>query len=153
MGWLIKPRNTNPDFTPDVYARASLLQSLVTNKRTGFQVLMTSIIYGLSRSRELVDLCKKFGFGISYQDIKNLLASLAKAEAKNRSCSSKIANKYPVVVVMDNDNFKMDILTDASETNHRTNVMFVQSEDLIEHKVPDATAPTLINPKGLKDLA
>ena len=36
---------------------------------------MTSIIYGLSRSRELVDLCKKFGFGISNQDMKNLLAS------------------------------------------------------------------------------
>ena len=69
---------------------------------------MTSIIYGLSRSRELVDLCRKFGFGISYQEIKDLLASWAKAEAKNRSCPSEIANKYPAVVVMDNDDFKTD---------------------------------------------
>ena len=53
---------------------------------------------------------------------------------------------------MDNDDFKTDTLTGASETNHRTNVMFVQNEDLIEHNVPDATVPTLINPKGLKDL-
>ena len=150
--WLINPGKTNPDFTPEVYAIASLLQSLVTNKRTGFQVLMTSIIYGLSR-RELVDLLKKFGFGISYQDIKNLLASWAKAEAENGRCPSEIANKYPAVVVMDNDDFKTDILTGASETNHRTNVMFVQNEDLIEHNVPDVTAPTLINPKGLKELA
>ena len=30
--------------------------------------------------------------------------------------------------------------------------MFVQNEDLIEHNVPDATAPTLMNPKELKDL-
>ena len=30
--------------------------------------------------------------------------------------------------------------------------MFVQNEDLIQHNVPDATAATLINPKGLKDL-
>ena len=74
VGWLINPGKTDPDLTPEVYAIASLLQSLVTNKRTGFQVLMTSIIYGLSRSRELVDLCKKFGFGISNQDMKNLLA-------------------------------------------------------------------------------
>ena len=153
MGWLINPGKTDPDLTPEVYAIASLLQSLVTNKRTGFQVLMTSIIYGLSRSRELVDLFKKLGFGISYQDIKNLLASWGKAETENRSCSSEIANKYPVVVVMDNDDFKMDTLTGASETNHRTNVMFVQSEDLIEHNVPDATASTLVNPKGMKDLA
>ena len=84
-GWLINPGKANPDLTPEVYAIASLLQSLAINKRTGFQVLMTSIIYGLSRSRELVDLCKKFGFGISYQDIKNLLASWAKAEAENGS--------------------------------------------------------------------
>ena len=152
VGWLINPGKTNPDLTPEVDAIASLLQSLVTNKRTGFQVLMTGIIYGLSRSRELVNFCKKFGFGISYQDIKHLLASWAKAEAENGSCPSEIANKYPVAVVMDNDNFKTDTLTGASETNHRTNVMFVQNENLIEHNVPDATAPTLINPKGLKDL-
>ena len=40
---------------------------------------MTSIIYGLSRSRELVDFCRKFGFGVSYQEIKDFLASWAKA--------------------------------------------------------------------------
>ena len=67
---------------------------------------MTSIIYGLSRSRELVDFCRKFGFGVSYQEIKDLLASWAKAEAKNGSFPSEIANKYPAVVVMDNDDFK-----------------------------------------------
>ena len=44
------------------------------------------------------------------------------------------------------------LLTDALNTNHGTNVMFVQNKDLIEHNVPDATAPTLINPKGLKYL-
>ena len=47
---------------------------------------------------------------------------------------------------MDNDDFKTDTLTGASDANHRTNVMFVQNEDLIEHNVPDATTPTLINP-------
>ena len=86
---------------------------------------MTSIIYR-SRSRELIDHCKKFGFGISYQDIKNLLASWAKAEAENGSCPSEIAKKCPVVVVMDNDDFKTDTLTGASETNHRTNVRLHQ---------------------------
>ena len=88
----------------------------------------------------------------SHQDIKNLLASWAKAEAENGSCPSEIANKYPAVVVMDDDDLKTDTSTSASEKNHRTNVMFVQNEDLIEHNVPDATAPTLINPEWLKDL-
>ena len=83
--------------------------------------------------------------------LKILLASWAKAEAENGSCPSAIASKYPAVVVMHNDDFKTDTLISASETNNRTNVMLVQDEDLIEHNVPDATAPTLINPKGLKD--
>ena len=86
---------------------------------------MTSIIYR-SRSRELIDHCKKFGFGISYQDIKNLLSSWAKAEVENWSCSSEIANKYAGVVVIDNDDFKTDTLTGASETNHRSNVRLHQ---------------------------
>ena len=60
MRWLIHPGKTNPGLTRKVYAIASPLQSLVTNKRTGFQVLMTSTIYGVSQSRELVYLCKKF---------------------------------------------------------------------------------------------
>ena len=121
MEWLTNHGKKNPDLTSKFYI-ASLLQSLVTNKRTGFQVLMTSdsIIYGLYRCRELVDLCKKFGFGLSYQNIKNLLTSWAKAEAENGSCPLAIANKYPAVVVMDNDDFKTDTLTGASETNHRT---------------------------------
>ena len=152
LKWLINSRKTNPDLISEVHAIASLSQSLVFNKQIEFQVLMTRIIYGLSRSRELVDLCEKSGFGISYQDIKNLLASWAKAKAENGSCPSAIASKYPAVVVMRNDDFKTDTLIGASETNNRTNVMLVQDEDLIEHNVPDATAPTLINPKGLKDL-
>ena len=78
---------------------------------------MTSIIHGLSRSRELADLFKKFGFGISCQDIENLLASWAKAEAKNRSCPLQIAHKCPAVVAMDDD-FKTDTLTGTLETNH-----------------------------------
>ena len=63
-----------------------------------------------------------------------MLTSWAKAEAENGSCPSVIANKYPAVVVMDNEDFNTDTLTGASETNHRTNVMLVQNEDLIEHK-------------------
>ena len=81
-----------------------------------------------------------------------MLASCAKAEAENGSCPSEIGNKYPVVVVMDNDGFKTDTLTGASKTNHGTNVMFVRNEDLSEHNIRGATAPTLINPKRLKDL-
>ena len=43
---------------------------------------------------------------------------------------------------MDNDDFKTDTLTGASETNHRTNVMFVQNENLIDPNSLESTAPT-----------
>ena len=69
---------------------ASLLQSVVTSKRTEFQVLWTSIIYGLIQSRELVDLSREFDFGISYQDVKNLLASWARDETENNCCTSEM---------------------------------------------------------------
>ena len=53
---------------------------------------------------------------------------------------------------MDNDDFKTDTLTGASETNHRTNVMFVQNENLVQHNISNTGIPTLINPKDLKKL-
>ena len=114
---------------------ASLTQSLVTNKGTEFQVLWTSIIYGLTRSKELVDQSRKFGFGISYQDVKNLVASWARDETENNCPPLEIAEEYPAVVVMDNDDFKTDTLIGASETNHRTNVMFVQNENLVKDNI------------------
>ena len=95
----------------------SLTQSLVTNKGTEFQVLWTSIIYGFTRSKELVDQSRKFGFGISHQDVKNLVASWARDETENNCPPLEIAEEYPAVVVMDNDDFKTNTLTGASETN------------------------------------
>ena len=43
----------------------------------------------------------------------------------------EIALKYPATAIVDNDDFKSDSLTGKSESDHRTNVIFVQKEDLI----------------------
>ena len=132
VGWLVSPEKKQVDLSSEVYAIASLLQSLVTGKRTAFQVLWSNLIYGLSQSKELVDLSRKFGFGVSYQDVRNLLASWAKQEIENETCPPETTDDYPAVVIMDNDDFDTDTLTGASETNHRTNVMFVQIENIIK---------------------
>ena len=149
VGWLVSPEKKEAILTPEVYAIASLLQSLVTGKRTAFQVLWSNLIYGLSRSKELVELSKKFGFGVSYQDVRNLLASWAKQDIESEICPQEITNEYPAVVIMDNDDFKTDTLTGASETNHRTNVMFVQNENLLDKSLQSSKVPKLIMPKGL----
>ena len=65
VSWLRSPNPNEVKDLPKVYAIASLLQSFITRKRTNFQVQLTNIIYGLTRSRELVDVMKKMGLGIS----------------------------------------------------------------------------------------
>ena len=45
----------------------------------------------------------------------------------------KIARNVPAICVVDNDDFKIDSLTENSQQAHRTNVMFVQPQS-IDHK-------------------
>lgn len=79
----MSPEKKEATLTPEIYAIGSLLQALITGKRTAFQVLWSNLLYGLSRSKELVDLGKKFGFGVSYQDVQNLLASWAQQDIES----------------------------------------------------------------------
>ena len=73
--WLKDPTTT--DFTepcndPQIAALSSLLLSFITGKRSSFQASLSVTLHGLTRSRELVDILKKFALGISYQDVLNL---------------------------------------------------------------------------------
>ena len=70
--WLVSPEEKQVDLSSEVYAIASLLQSFVTGKRTAFQVLWSNLIYSLSRNKELLNLSRKFAFGVSNQDVRNL---------------------------------------------------------------------------------
>ena len=130
---------------------ASLLQASITKKGTPFQVLLTSLIHGLSRSRELVDNSQMCGIGISYQDVKNLFPTWAKFDAVMGSAPPEIANDLPSIVVMGNNDFKTDSLTGTSDSNHRTNVMFDQSEDRIKQITP-AIKPKLTSSNDMPDL-
>eukprot|EP00112_Aurelia_sp_Birch-Aquarium-sp1_P018096 Seg4270.2 transcript_id=Seg4270.2/GoldUCD/mRNA.D3Y31 product="hypothetical protein" protein_id=Seg4270.2/GoldUCD/D3Y31 len=114
---------------PQVSSLASLLKSYTNGKRSVFKTKLSCTIHGLTRSRELIDLTKKLGLGISYQDVKNLYATWALQDIRLGCCPREIASGYPATAVMDNDDFKDDTLTGA-DTSHRTNVMFVQREEL-----------------------
>ena len=89
--------------------------------------------------------------GISYQDIKKLYPSWTKSDVEKGASPPEIAENVPGVVIMDNDDFKSDTLIGKSESNHRTNVMFVQSEDLVNSKSLRREKPTLVTLKSLKD--
>ena len=101
VGWLRNPEQKQRSSTTQVIATASLLQALITKKKTPFQVLWTSLIYGLSRSRELVDNSRMCGISISFQDVKNLFETWTKFDATMGSAPPEIANDLPTIVVMD----------------------------------------------------
>ena len=129
--WLISP--TTKDFSgpcenPVVNSISSILESLIKRRRTSFQTQLSVTVHGLTRSKEIVDLLKRFGLGISYNDVLNLHEAWAKHEIeKSQVCPDEIADGYPATVIVDNDDFKDDDLTGGT-TSHRTNMMFVQPE-------------------------
>ena len=134
LTWLKDPDSTN-DFTescddPQVAALSSLLFAFITGKRTSFQVNLSVTLHGLTRSREIVDVIRKFGLGIGYKDVLALYDTWAMDDIKtNETCPLELADGFPGTGVLDNDDFKDDTLTGA-DTSHRTNVMFVQPDDV-----------------------
>ena len=44
------------------------------------------------------------------------------------TCPSEIADGKPAVVIVDNDDFKVDTLIGTAKEAHQTNVMYVQPE-------------------------
>ena len=137
---------------PQIKCISSLITSFIIGKRSRIQVQLTNLLYGLTRNREIVDATKQLGIGISYQDIKNLYTTWASL-GMEKGCRSlpEITLNYPATAIVDNDDFKSDSLTGKFESDHRTNVMFVQKEDLI-HIQNAAERAELVKGNQLKDV-
>jgi hypothetical protein len=116
---------------PSLVALASVLKSYMSGIRTPFQVKLSVTMHGLTRSREIVDLLKRFSFGISYKDVLHLYDAWAEHDiTANNICPAELTQNIPSAAIMDNDEFADDTFTGAN-TSHRTNVMFVQPESAI----------------------
>ena len=94
-------------------------------------------VHGLTRSRDIIDILKKFGLGgISYYDVLNIYKAWTKFEVEsNDVCPQQLAEGFPGIAIMDNDDFQDDTLTGAN-TSNRTNVMFLQPEDILNQDAP-----------------
>ena len=76
-------------------------------------------VHGLTRSREIIDLLKKFSLGISYQNVLNLYATWTKHDMeKNDGCPEELAEYLSGAAIMDNDDFQDDTLTGAETSKH-----------------------------------
>ena len=140
------------DENPVLRTLASLITYFVTGKRTITATRIAVLVHGITRSRELIDILHKCGVCISYNDLLILYMSwgLSDAESSN-SCPSGIAKYKPPIVIVDNDDFKIDTLTGSASCAHRTNVLYVQPESYEEKE--DLEASIEIDKKKMaKDL-
>ena len=149
--WLQNASEKTFETDPQILALTSLLKSYITGRRSTFKTKLSCTLHGLTKSREIVDLMKKFGIGISYQDVKDLYATWTNHEIKHGCCPKELASNYLATAIMDNDDFKDDTLTGA-DTSHRTNVMFVQKEELKETN-NHSNRPVLTKHHQLKSIA
>ena len=113
---------------------------------------LSCTVHGLTRCCEIIDIIIKLGLGISYQDVKNLYATWTYNDIKSSSCPIEIAKDFPGTAIMDNDDFQDDTLTGA-ETSHRTNVMFVQPECIVNKEASEIDQPILSTHQDLKAIA
>lgn len=126
--WLKHPHKSAVDDNPSVRSIASILTSYITGKRTSFEVSISVLLHGLTKSREIIDLLHKDGLGISYNDVLMLRDFWVFNDITcSPDCPSEVAFGKPAIAIVDNDDFKSDTLTGAGQA-HRTNVMFVQPE-------------------------
>jgi hypothetical protein len=63
------------------------------------------------------------------------------------TCPQEIADGKPAVVIVDNDDFKVDTMTGNATGAHRPNVMFVQPQDY--EKKPSEELPAKLSKKDI----
>ena len=66
----------------------------------------------------------------------------------SETCPPEISDGKPAIVIVDNDDFKVDTMTGNASSAHRTNVMFVQPESY-ENKPDEELAASLMKKKQI----
>ena len=129
LTWLKHPDKTNPNINPATLSLASLITSYITGRRTISSINLGVTLHGMTRSKKVIETFHRYGFCISYSDILYLYDNWALRDIEaSETCPQKVANNIPAIVVVDNDDFKIDTTTGNASGAHRTNVMFVQPE-------------------------
>ena len=86
----------------------------------------TVTLHGTTKSKGLVQIYHKQGFGVSYDNILYLRDWWALCDLEIVSiCPPELVYDNPGIQIVDNDDFRNDILTGGG-TSHLTNVMYIQ---------------------------
>ena len=120
MSWLKQPpKKKHLDFSPKTLCLASIITQYVTGKRTTTAMNHGIDLHGHTRNKDLVDAFHKAGFIISYANIL-LLYGVWGLEHVSESnfIPREIAKDVSAICVVDNDDFKIDIVTGNSQQAH-----------------------------------
>ena len=86
-------------------------------------------VHGMTRSKELVETLHKSGASISYADTLLVYDHCALMDVKaSAAWPPEIEDGKPAILILDNDDFKVDTVSGKATGAHWTNVMFVQPE-------------------------
>ena len=139
--WMKNPEKSKSfEDDPLLTTLGSLITYYVTGKRTSSAISIAVLLHGMTRSKELVEMLHESGLCASYKDVLLLYDTWALIDAEETlNCPPGIADDEPAIVIFDNDNFPIDTITGNASGAHRTNVMFVQPENLeeVEGNQPD----------------
>ena len=149
LTWLKQPTRKTADISPTTLSLASMITYHITGKRTATVINLGVNVHGMTRSKDLMETLHKSGVCISYADTLLLYDHWALMDVEaSTTCPQEIADGKPAIVIVDNDDFKIDTATGNAAGAHRTNVMFVQPET-DERKADEEPAASLIKKKDI----
>jgi len=127
LTWLKQLKRKSVDLSPTTLSLASMIMYYITGQRTNTVINMGVNVHGMTRSKDLMETLHKSGVCISYADTLLLYDHWALTDVEaSTNCPHEIADGKPTIVIVDNDDFKIDTLTGSAKEAHRTNVMFLQ---------------------------
>ena len=129
LTWLKQPRRKTADLSPTTLSVASMIACHVTGQCTSTVINLGVNVHGMTRSKDLIETLHKSGVCISYADTLLLYDHWALMDVEaSTTCPQEITDGKPAIVIVDNDDFKVDTMTGNATGAHRTNVMFLQPE-------------------------
>ena len=149
LTWLKQPKRKTVDLSPTTLSLASMVTYHITGQRTTTVINLGVNVHGMTRSKDLVETLHKSGVCISYADTLLLYDHWALLDVEtSATCPQGIADGKPAIVIVDNDDFKIDTMTGNATKAHRTNVMFVQPMSY-EKKTDEEPVARLIKKKEI----
>ena len=115
----------------EIHFLSECIHTIFTQDKSQLKTAISSLLHGLTRSKDLVNIAFDLGIDIPYHNVLYLHQCWALGEfVRQPVCTAEIAEGKAGAVIIDNDDFKDHNLTGGT-TSHSTNMMFVRPKKWI----------------------